>query len=107
MRYILKVDVDVKMTPQYFKLFLKTRIAILKALKLKVIKINWCETEKGYHFWFHVSSRDKLNDFDRCMIQFLLGDDHNRVRYNMLRVGFDVFSEFNCLFSGKFEEVVK
>jgi len=107
MRYIFKVDVDVKLPKYYFKLFLKTRIAILKALNLKVIKVNYAETGKGYHFWFHVRSGVKLSDLDKCMLQFFLGDDHNRVNYNLIRVNSGLFRQFNCLFSSKGEVEVK
>ena len=101
--YIFKVDVDVKLPQPYFKLFVRTRIAILKALGLKVKKIYWSETERGYHFWFVAFTKRKLSDLDKCYIQFLLGDDHNRTNFNLIRVKFGYFKELNCLFSKKKE----
>ena len=105
--YVFKVDVDVKLPKDYFKLFIRTRIAILKALRLKVGKIYWSETTKGYHFWIVAFSRNNLSDLDKCYIQFMLGDDHNRTNFNLIRVKFGYFKEFNCLFSSKEEVEVK
>ena len=105
--YIFKVDVDVKLPQPYFKLFVRTRIAILKALGLKVGNIYWSETTKGYHFWFVAFTKRNLSDLDKCYIQFMLGDDHNRTNYNLIRCKFGYFKEFNCLFSSKEEVEIK
>lgn len=99
---ILKIDVDVKMAEKLLDKFIRTRIAILEALGYEFKKMNWAETRKGYHFWIEV--REKLSDEEICELQFLLGDDHSRCRFNYLRLEAGCFKQFNVLFNKKLED---
>jgi hypothetical protein len=96
---ILKIDVDVKMTPKLLDDFIETRKAILTTLNFEIRDIKYVETKKGYHFWFVVDK--PLQVHRRAEIQFLLGDDHNRAFYNFVRANGDSFDYFNALFSKK------
>jgi len=96
---VLKLDVDFKMDKELLRKFVDTRFAILKHLGYHVVEIKAVETKRGYHFWVHLS--ENLNARERCELQFLLGDDINRVKYNFLRLNAKCFDEFNALFSVK------
>ncbi|MEM2446482.1 MAG: hypothetical protein QW734_07475 [Candidatus Bathyarchaeia archaeon] len=96
---ILKIDVDVKMDEKLLDKFIITRIAILEALGYEFKRISWMETKKGYHFWIEI--REKLTDEEMCELQFLLGDDPARCRFNYLRLEAGCFRQFNVLFNKK------
>lgn len=97
---ILKIDVDIDMDNELLLKFVRTRIAILEELGYKVKKINWGKTRRGYHFWIRIDK--ELTDKEICDLQFLLGDDQMRCRFNYLRLEAGCFEEFNILFSEKF-----
>jgi hypothetical protein len=99
---IAKVDIDVKMSSDLFKKFVYSRFAILERLGYTLVAYRFSETEKGYHFWFEL--REELNDKELCELQFLLGDDQMRHRFNMLRLEAGMFNQFNALFSKKFKK---
>ncbi|MEM2696241.1 MAG: hypothetical protein QXU09_04825 [Thermoproteota archaeon] len=98
----LKIDVDIpqlKKDANLLWLFLKTRIAILEELNITLEKIRWHETEKGIHVWITIN--DYLSDKGICDLQFLLGDDQARCRFNYLRLEAGCFKQFNVLFNKK------
>ncbi|MEM2368417.1 MAG: hypothetical protein QXQ50_09330 [Candidatus Bathyarchaeia archaeon] len=98
----LKIDIDIpqlKNDEILLWLFLKTRIAILEELNITLEKIRWHETEKGYHFWITIDQN--LTDKQKCDLQFLLGDDQARCRFNYLRLEAGCFQQFNVLFNKK------
>ena len=98
---VAKVDVDVKMDAELLRKFVETRLAIISSLGYKLDYYRYAETEKGYHFWFALA--DKLGDRELCDLQFLLGDDHTRCRFNYLRLEAGCFHQFNALFNRKFK----
>ena len=96
-----KIDVDVKMDDELMRKFLITRKALIYVLGYTYIDHTITPTEKGYHFWFNI--KEDINDKDLCDLQFLLGDDQVRSRFNYLRLEAGCFNQFNCLFSRKFK----
>lgn len=98
---IMKFDVDVKMDGELFKAFVFTRESIIRDVGYEYVKARYRETRKGYHFWFYVA--EKLTEKESAELQFLLGDDQARCRFNFLRCEAKVFRAFNALFSKKFK----
>lgn len=96
---IAKVDIDRKLETELLKLFMRTRFLIVFEAGYTLKNINHAETEKGYHFWFWL--KERLSDKELCDLQFLLGDDIKRCRFNYLREEAGVFGDFNALFSKK------
>jgi hypothetical protein len=96
---IVKVDIDVKMDKELLYKFVTTRFAIMRALNYTPCYYEYKETSKGYHFWFGVE--EELSSKEICDLQFLLGDDHSRCRFNYLRLDAGCFKQFNVLFSKK------
>lgn len=91
------------MNDKLLRKFLITREAIIKSLGCSLEKVNISKTKKGYHFWFHIA--EDISDEELCDLQFLLGDDQPRCRYNYLRLNGGAFDDFNILFSVKYEKV--
>ena len=96
---VVLVDIDIKLHSELLKKFIETRKLILNFLGYAVTKINYTETDKGMHFWFHLAK--PVDKYTLWELQFLLGDDHNRVRYNLMRLELDTFDKFNVLFNKK------
>jgi hypothetical protein len=96
---IAKVDVDVMMDDALLERFIATRVAMLEYLGYTLVKVNYRKTAKGYHFWFWL--KEALSDKELCDLQFLLGDDHKRCRFNYMRYEMGSFRPFNVLFSVK------
>jgi len=105
---ILKIDVDVKMSKQLLREFMETRRVILSYLGYNVRSIVAQETEHGYHFWIDIEDHEELyvDQKRKAELQFLLGDDQRRARYNFLRGELGAFGTFNALFSEKIKEKV-
>jgi hypothetical protein len=98
---IAKIDIDVKMDKNLLGNFLKTRREIIRLLGYTLLEENIQETQKGYHFWFTLL--ENLSDKELCDLQFLLGDDQTRCRFNYLRLDAGCFRQFNVLFNKKFK----
>jgi hypothetical protein len=98
---IAKIDVDVRMNDDLLEKFIQTRRAIIYKLGYTYITHNITKTEKGYHIWFKIA--DNLTDKELCDLQFLLGDDQTRCRFNYLRLEAGCFKQFNALFNKKFK----
>jgi len=98
---IAKIDVDIKMDKALLEKFLHTRKAIIHTLGYTYITHNITKTEKGYHIWFKIA--ENLTDKELCELQFLLGDDQTRCKFNFLRLEAGCFNQFNCLFNRKFK----
>ena len=96
---IAKIDVDVKMDNVLLVQFLGTRLAIIEHLGYHLKDVRWRETTHGYHFWFEIE--ENLTDNELANLQFLLGDDQIRSKYNFMRVKGKAFRDFNALFSKK------
>jgi len=96
---VLKIDVDVKENEALLERFIISRLWILEKLGYTPIGHNVKETTNGYHLWFEVE--EELTDNESCDLQFLLGDDQKRCRFNYMRNEAGVFKTFNALFNKK------
>jgi hypothetical protein len=98
---IAKIDVDIQMSTELAHRWLKTRLAILESLGYLVSQYHLLKTAKGVHGWFHVYQA--LTDTEIAELQFLLGDDQKRCRFNFLRDEAGAFKQFNALFNKKYK----
>ena len=113
MTKILKVDIDLKKyiffyyfgTKEKMKLFFMTKEAILNLYGLKSERMLLEESNKGFHL---IVELDKDVDNDTMIeLQFLLGDDVNRVFYNFMRKQYnddEITTYFNILFTKKYKQ---
>jgi hypothetical protein len=113
MTKILKVDIDLKKyifyyyfgTKEKMKLFFQTKEAILNIYGLKSERMVLEESNKGFHL---IIELDKDVDNDTMIeLQFLLGDDVNRVFYNFMRKQYnddEITTYFNILFTKKYKK---
>jgi hypothetical protein len=101
---VAKIDVDVKMPPNLFLNWVATRIFVCDFLGYKLKDLKFQHTKKGFHFWFHLEQN--LSDRELADLQFLLGDDQSRAKFNFLREEAGIFRAFNCLFSKKVDRRV-
>jgi len=99
---IAKVDVDLRNRPQTFGLWVRTRKWIIEKLGYTLEKVNVRETQHGYHVWFHIA--ESVDDQTLAVLQFLLGDDQKRCKFNFLRWEAGAFDNFNALFSKKLKK---
>ncbi len=99
---VAKIDVDIKLKPEAFKLWLETRKWIIERLGYRLEKVNIKETEHGYHVWFKI--KEVIPDEALAVLQFLLGDDQKRCWFNFLRVEANAFKQFNALFNKKYKK---
>jgi len=81
---VLKIDIDVKFDEGWFGYWIETRKIMLESLGFKVLRVFSHETKKGVNFFFHIKP-DCDNELIN-MLQFLLGDDHTRVKINAWRI---------------------
>lgn len=81
---VLKVDIDVKLDESWFIRWIDTRKSMLDSLGFKVTMVFQHETTKGRNFFFHI--KPECCDEEINMLQFLLGDDHTRVKINAWRI---------------------
>lgn len=97
---VFKVDLDIPrkaIPPEWLKFWLETRLFIFARFGIQVLDVEVRESEHGnIHVLFY--SPQRLDDWDICMIQFLLGDDTKRVLMNMKRLALGV-EEWNVLFT--------
>jgi len=103
---ILKVDIDIPMPlfKQVEDTWTSTRRLMLKHLGFQVADIVIQPSQNGkVHAWIHISTPKPLSPVEKALIQFLLGDDHNRSRLNFERAKRtpSKFDSFNILFSRK------
>jgi len=96
---VAKIDIDVKMDEWLLTAFIFTRKKIIEAFGYTLTDVKVASTEKGYHFWFHI--KEQLTDKELATLQFLLGDDQTRCKFNFLRLEAGCFKQFNCLFNRK------
>lgn len=97
---VLKVDLDIKPPAEWITEWIETREIILSHFALEVKKVRYVPTKHGWHFWFHIDL--EVNYDSMMMLQFMLGDDHNRCYFGLQRKGFKRFRGlFNLLFDKK------
>lgn len=96
---VAKIDIDVKPLDYILEQWIETRKDIIKKCGYTLVNYNVRETQHGYHVWFEIA--ENITSIELCVLQFLLGDDTKRVKFNFLRLRAKVFHEFNALFSKK------
>ena len=113
MTKILKVDIDLKKyiffyyfgTKEKMKLFFMTREAILNIYNLKSERMILEESNKGFHLTIELNKN--VDNDTMIELQFLLGDDVNRVFYNFMRKQYnddEITTYFNILFTKKYKQ---
>ena len=113
MTKILKVDIDLKKyifyyyfgTKEKMRLFFQTKESILNVYGLKSERMLLEESNKGFHLTIELN-KDVDND-TMIELQFLLGDDVNRVFYNFMRKQYnddEITTYFNILFTKKYKQ---
>ena len=85
MTTVLKVDIDYKAPEWWLTKWEQTRQDILKHFGLKIVRLTKHETTKGQNYFIEVDSDNIPNEIVNCL-QFLLGDDHTRVKINAWRI---------------------
>lgn len=81
---VLKIDLDIKPPKEWMVIWYVTRNLILEQLGYKVVKTIQKETQRGLHIYIHLDK--PVDDETANMLQFLLGDDHTRVKINQWRI---------------------
>jgi len=82
---VLKVDIDYKAPEAWLEEWVETREAIIeKYLNMSILRVVRHETTKGQNYFIEVD--EELTPERTNEIQFLLGDDHTRVKINAWRI---------------------
>ena len=102
----LKIDIDLpwNLFQQIKEHWEKTRALVFVHFNLTVKEFIYQPSQNGKtHVWVHVEAPRPLTPYEKALIQFLLGDDHNRAKLNFLRAERtpSKFDSFNILFSRK------
>lgn len=84
MTSILKIDVDYEAPAEWLSLWEKTRIIMLSDIGLTFIRMAKHETTKGQNYFIEI--KESLQPEAINCLQFLLGDDHTRVKINAWRI---------------------
>lgn len=85
--YVLKIDLDIKLTKSEIKSFEQTRKAIADSLRITIKSFVMHESSKrGHHAFIHISSYDCLIPETLNFYQFLMGDDQTRYKINKDRL---------------------
>lgn len=81
---VLKIDVDYKAPEQWLEIWEQTRKVLLIGLGFTVKRMVKHETTKGQNYFIEIE--EELTPEDTNRLQFLLGDDHTRVKINQWRI---------------------
>lgn len=81
---ILKIDIDFKPPEEWLECWIDTRYAILEYIGYTVNRISRHETTKGQNFFIEIDNELPSTEINK--LQFLLGDDHTRVKINQWRI---------------------
>lgn len=81
---VLKVDIDYKAPEKWLLIWEQTRKVLLIGLGFTVERIVKHETTKGQNYFIEI--KEELSPETTNMLQFLLGDDHTRVKINQWRI---------------------
>ena len=81
---LLKIDLDIHPPKDWLDQWITTRITLLQMLGHRVKAYRIFKTKRGYHIYFTLV-RD-VSDMEANKLQFLLGDDHTRVKINQWRI---------------------
>jgi len=82
--FVLKVDLDIDPPEGWLAAWERKNLLILGQFDIVVKKVNKAKTTKGWHYWY--LSKKWLNPEETNKLQFLLGDDHTRVKINAWRI---------------------
>ena len=98
MTTVLKVDIDYKPPKEWLVLWESTRRGMLKAFDYSIMRVVKHETTKGQNYFIEI--KEELTPEEMNMLQFLLGDDHTRVKINAWRIERG-FKRWNKIFDRK------
>jgi len=103
---VLKIDIDIpwETFEELKEAWEKTRALVFAHFNLTLKDIVYQKSQNGkVHVWIHVKTPRPLTPREKAVIQFLLGDDHNRSFLNLQRAlrTPSKFDSFNILFSKK------
>lgn len=84
LRTVLKVDIDYKAPEEWLTYWAETRCLILSKLGYTLKRLTKHETTKGQNYFIEIE--EELSPQAINMLQFLLGDDHTRVKINQWRI---------------------
>jgi len=96
---VLKLDIDLNhkmirnfglddsICEEYIAEFILTRKILLSLYDIDIEQVNYERTEHGYHIWFNV--KNDLDSETIIRLQFILGDDHRRATFNLIRLLLD------------------
>lgn len=82
---ILKIDMDLHPSKQWMQFYKETRKTMLEKLGFKLAGMKVFKTRRGIHIYMTIKGR-KITDKEKNMFQWLLGDDHTRVKINQWRI---------------------
>jgi hypothetical protein len=105
--YIKNLGLNDKICDEWVKEFILTRKILLDIYGIEVEQMNYKKTEHGYHIWFNV--KNDLDNETVIRLQFILGDDHHRATFNLIRLLLDKDKSpiFNYFFTQKFKKEVE
>jgi len=105
LRYVLKIDVDLKLSDEELEMFIETRKAIAEKLGIAIRDIVSHESKRGYHFFFHIDADSGVTEKTLNFYQFLFGDDPTRYKINRMRIEKGIpWDKANILFSKVLEK---
>jgi len=81
---VLKIDKDCHIDTELEHEYIQDSLAILSKRGIRVLKIEATRTYHGRHYYFHIAEPVDARTANR--LQYLLGDDTNRVDYNQARI---------------------
>ena len=93
---LLKIDKDCFVSKKWLQGYVKTIVQICEAHGVTVVLIRMCHSrKKGLHFYIQISPEidARLANY----LQWLIGDDCQRVDFNRARIGSSL-NEWNKLF---------
>jgi len=80
----LKIDIDLQPPEKWLKLWIETRLKMLKDIGYTPFDYDIFKTTRGIHIY--ISLNKDLPDETINMLQFLCGDDPTRVKINQWRI---------------------
>jgi len=96
--FVLKIDLDIHPPEEWMAAWERKNEMILGLYGLKPTKVNKKESPRGWHYWYLLHKY--LTPEETNKLQFLLGDDHTRVKINMWKIARSV-PHWNKLFDRK------
>jgi hypothetical protein len=81
---LLKIDLDLQPPEDWLKLWMETRIEMLKYLGYTPVEWRTFKTKRGVHIYIRIV--EKIPDMEANKLQFLCGDDPTRVKINIWRI---------------------